>query len=29
MRPMVTVHGPLPADEAAHWLSLVKPSQRG
>jgi hypothetical protein len=29
MRPTVTVHGPLPADEAAHWLSLVKPSQHG
>ncbi|MGH3663520.1 MAG: hypothetical protein ACRDT8_15350 [Micromonosporaceae bacterium] len=29
MRPTVTVDGPLPADEAAHWLNLVKPSQRG
>ncbi|WP_446218851.1 hypothetical protein [Micromonospora sp. IBHARD004] len=29
MRPTVTVHGPLRADEAARWLSLVKPSQRG
>ncbi|MGC4748378.1 hypothetical protein ACLQ28_22390 [Micromonospora sp. DT201] len=29
MRPTVTVNGMLPADEAAHWLGLVKPSQRG
>lgn len=29
MPPMVTVDGMLPADEAAHWLGLVKPSQRG
>jgi hypothetical protein len=29
MRPTVTVSGPLPAHEAAHWLSLVKPAQRG
>jgi hypothetical protein len=29
MRPTVTVDGMLPADEAAHWLGLVKPSQRG
>jgi hypothetical protein len=29
MRPTVTVHGPLPAEETAHWLSLVKPSQHG
>jgi hypothetical protein len=29
MRPTVTVTGLLPPDEAKHWLSLVKPSQRG
>jgi hypothetical protein len=29
MRPEVTVTGTLPPDEAAHWLGLVKPSQRG
>jgi hypothetical protein len=28
MRPTVRVDGPLPADEAARWLSLVKPAQR-
>lgn len=28
MRPTVRVDGPLPADEAARWLALVKPSQR-
>lgn len=28
MRPTVRVDGPLPDDEAARWLSLVKPSQR-
>jgi hypothetical protein len=29
MRPTVTVTGMLPPEEAGHWLSLVKPSQRG
>lgn len=29
MPPTLTVHGPLPADEAARWLSLVKPPERG
>jgi hypothetical protein len=28
MRPTVRVDGPLPADEAARWLAMVKPSQR-
>jgi hypothetical protein len=28
MRPTLTVDGALPADEAAHWLDLVKPPQR-
>ncbi|MGI5521426.1 hypothetical protein ACQEUX_10750 [Micromonospora sp. CA-259024] len=28
MRPTVTLDGMLPADEAGHWLDLVKPSQR-
>ncbi|RKR90667.1 hypothetical protein BDK92_5046 [Micromonospora pisi] len=26
MRPTLTVQGPLPADQAAHWLALVKPA---